>query len=51
MERMATDKQQWRSLVDGLCSQRANWHNEMNEQVIVHENRERNIAPDAAHQI
>ena len=26
MERMATDRKQWRSLVDGLCSQRANWH-------------------------
>ncbi|KAK2161915.1 hypothetical protein NP493_1551g00040 [Ridgeia piscesae] len=26
MERMATDIKQWRSLVDGLCSQRANRH-------------------------
>ena len=26
MERMATDRQQWHCLVDGLCSQRANRH-------------------------
>ena len=26
MERMATDRNRWRSLVDGLCSQRANRH-------------------------
>ena len=26
MERMATDRKQWRSLFDGLRSQRANWH-------------------------
>ena len=26
MERMATGRKQWRSLVDGLCSQRANRH-------------------------
>ena len=26
MERMATDRKQWRSMVDGLCSQRANIH-------------------------
>ena len=26
LERMATDRQQWRSLVDGLCFQRANRH-------------------------
>ena len=27
MERMATDRNRWRSLVDGLCSQRANSYN------------------------
>ena len=26
MEKMATDRKRWRSLVDGLCSQRANRH-------------------------
>ena len=26
MENMATDRKRWRSLVDGLCSQRANRH-------------------------
>ena len=26
MERMATDRKRWRSLVDGLCSQRAKRH-------------------------
>ena len=34
MERMPRDRKQWRFLVDGLCSQRANRHNEMKMNVI-----------------
>ena len=31
MERMATDRKRWRSLVDGLYSQRANRHKEVSK--------------------